>query len=212
MGLKGRMRGPPGIVRWNASYWLLSSLCEKQYTCHFLTRSHISSIFRQFPSLLVQLKARCASRGHWGHSEQGHYFWLGGTNCPTGNHSNGGPCQGHGASSNLFPQGQCTWWANERYHQVHGSYVSWTTNANAWQWPARAAESGWHVSGSPEKGAIIALQAWVQGAYGLGHVGVVEQVLPDGKVVASNMNWGAHPSEVTNWTFSPGPGVMFLWC
>src|SRR5438045_8880767 len=63
MGSKGRMRDPPGILRWNASYWLESSLCEKQYKCHLLTRSHISSIFRQFPSLLVQLKARCASRG-----------------------------------------------------------------------------------------------------------------------------------------------------
>src|SRR6266704_5404099 len=57
MGSKGRMRDPPGIVRWNASYWLESSLCEKQYKCHFLTRSHISSIFRQFLSLLVQLKS-----------------------------------------------------------------------------------------------------------------------------------------------------------
>src|SRR5437588_12445362 len=63
MGSKGRMRDPPGILRWNASYWLESSLCEKQYKCHFLTRSHISSIFRQFPFILVQLKARCASRG-----------------------------------------------------------------------------------------------------------------------------------------------------
>ncbi len=149
----------------------------------------------------------------WGHSEQGHYYWLGGTNCPTGSPDSGpGPCQGRSGSSNLFPQGQCTWWANERYHQLHGSYVPWTENANAYQWAARAAEYDWHVSGSPEKGAIIVLQPWVQGAYGLGHVGVVEQVLADGKVVVSNMNWGAHPSEVTNWTFSTGQGVMFVWC
>src|SRR2546421_11354354 len=70
MGSKGRMRDPPGILRWNASYWLESSLCAKQYKCHLLTRSHISSIFRQFPSLLVQLKARCASRGSDGVSTQ----------------------------------------------------------------------------------------------------------------------------------------------
>ena len=70
MGSKGRMWDPPGILRWNASYWLESSLCEKQYTCHFLTRSHISSNFRQFPSLLVQLKARCASRGSDGVSKR----------------------------------------------------------------------------------------------------------------------------------------------
>lgn len=150
----------------------------------------------------------------WGHSEQGHYFWLGGTNCPTGNCSNGssGPCHGSSGSSNLFPQGQCTWWANERYHQLHGTFVPWTMNADAGQWAARAAEFGWHVSGSPEKGAIIVLQPWVQGAYGAGHVGVVEQVLADGKVVASNMNWGAQPSKIIDWTFSPGQGVLFVWC
>src|SRR5436309_3977400 len=55
MASKERMPGPPGIVRWNASYWLVSSLCEKQYRCHFLTGSHISSILRQFSSCLVQL-------------------------------------------------------------------------------------------------------------------------------------------------------------
>jgi hypothetical protein len=56
MGSKGRMWGLPQIVRWNVTYWLLSSLCEKHSTCYSLTRSHISSILRQFPSLPVQLK------------------------------------------------------------------------------------------------------------------------------------------------------------
>jgi surface antigen len=95
---------------------------------------------------------------------------------------------------------------------LHDAWVPWATNADAWQWAARAAEFGWHVSSSPEKGVVIVLQPFVQGAYGLGHVGVVEQVLPDGKVAASNMNWGAQPSQVTDWTFSPGQGVMFVWC
>ncbi|MBE3559423.1 MAG: LysM peptidoglycan-binding domain-containing protein [Ktedonobacteraceae bacterium] len=111
---------------------------------------------------------------------------------------------------NLFPYGQCTWWANERYKQMRGVYVPWTTNSNAWQWTARAREFGWRVSTTPSVGAIIDLQPGVQGASGLGHVAVVERILPNGHVIASNMNWGAFPSRVTNVEFVPGPGVTFI--
>ena len=119
-----------------------------------------------------------------------------------------GPTQG---SANPFPYGQCTWWANERYHQLHGVYVPWTTQSDAWQWTDRAYQFGWHVSSSPVAGSIIDLQPWVQGAYGLGHVAFVEQLLSNGDVIASNMNWGANPTQVTDVQFSPGPGVTFLW-
>jgi len=112
---------------------------------------------------------------------------------------------------NVFPYGQCTWWANQRYRQLHGYYVPWVTNANAWQWTARAREFGWRVSRRPVRGAIVDLQPWVQGAYGMGHVGVVERVLGDGRVVVSTMNWGRRRRwEVTRWTFAPGPGVTFI--
>ena len=113
-------------------------------------------------------------------------------------------------SANLFPYGQCTWWADQRYHQLHGRYVPWRTNANAWQWTARAHNFGWHVSRRPRLGDIIDLQPWVQGAYGLGHVAVVERVLRNGHVIASNMNWGAHPRRVTYVEFAPGAGVTFI--
>ena len=111
---------------------------------------------------------------------------------------------------NFFPYGQCTWWANQRYYEKYGVYIPWTSNADAWQWTARAYDYGWHVSLRPTIGAIIDLQPWVQGAYGAGHVAVVEQVLSDGSVITSNMNWGATPSTVTNVQFAPGPGVTFL--
>ena len=93
-----------------------------------------------------------------------------------------------GSANNVFPFGQCTWWANQRYHQLHGSFVPWRTNANAFQWVARAADAGWRVSGTPMVGSIVVLQPDVEGAQGLGHVGVVEQVLTDGRVIASSMN------------------------
>ncbi len=115
-----------------------------------------------------------------------------------------------GSGSNQFPYPSCTWWATQRFFQLHGVYVPWHTQADAWQWTARAYQFGWHVSAQPSVGAIIDLQPWVQGAYGLGHVAVVERLLGNGKVIASNMNWGGHPYQVTNVEFSAGPGVTFI--
>ena len=80
-------------------------------------------------------------------------------------------------TGNTFPYAQCTWFADQRYHDLTGLYVPWTTNANAWQWVTRAQEYNWKVSSSPSAGSIIVLQPWTQGAYALGHVGVVESVL-----------------------------------
>ena len=111
---------------------------------------------------------------------------------------------------NVFPYPACTWWANQRYAQWHGYYVPWTTNSMAWQWKDRAHDFGWHVSTRPKAGSIIDLQPWVQGAYGGGHVAMVERVLGNGHVIASNMSWGANPYAVVDWEFAPGPGVTFI--
>ena len=117
------------------------------------------------------------------------------------------PVKGTG---NYFPPGQCTWYASKRYYQLHHIYVPWITNSNAWQWKYRAYDFHWRASTRPSIGAIIALQPWVQGAYGLGHVGVVEKILPNGRVIASSMNWGAYYWKVAYTEFSPGPGVTFI--
>jgi surface antigen len=113
-------------------------------------------------------------------------------------------------SSNPFPFGQCVWWADQRYYQLHGVFVPWRTNAMAANWVDRAREFGWHVSGMPEVGSIMVLQPGVQGAYAAGHVAVVEHLLSAGTVIASSMNWGNHPTMVTDNTFHPGPGVAFI--
>ncbi|MBX5450520.1 CHAP domain-containing protein [Thermogemmatispora sp.] len=122
----------------------------------------------------------------------------------------GGSDQGS-AGGNVFPYGQCTWWANQRYFQLHGIYVPWRTQADAWQWVARAYEFHWHVSRDPVPGAIIVLQPGVEGAYALGHVAVVEKVLGQGRVLASTMNWGATPWKVQYVVYSAGPGVAFIY-
>jgi len=119
------------------------------------------------------------------------------------------PTQG---SVNVFPYGSCTWWANQRYFQLHGIFVPWRTQANAWQWTARAYQFGWHVSSSPVVGSIIDLQPGVQGASPwAGHVGIVEKILGNGHVIASNMNWGVYYWEVVDVEFAPGPGVTFIY-
>jgi surface antigen len=118
-----------------------------------------------------------------------------------------GPVMGRG---NFFSYAQCTWWANQRYHQLHGIYVPWTINSNAWAWANRARDFHWVVSSYPTVGDIVDLQPWVQGAYGLGHVAVVERVLGNGHVIASTMNWGVHPGWVTYVEYAPGPGVSFI--
>jgi surface antigen len=112
---------------------------------------------------------------------------------------------------NPFAYGQCTWWAAQRYHDLHGFYVPWTTDSNAFQWTARANDFHWHVSDQPSVGAIIDFQPGVQYASGVGHVGVVEQILSNGDVVTSNMNVLGHPfGAVANVTFHTGPGVTFI--
>jgi surface antigen len=111
---------------------------------------------------------------------------------------------------NPFPYGACTWYANQRYYQLYGVFVPWRINANAWQWTARAYEFGWRVSHTPIVGAIIDLQAGVQGASWQGHVAVVEHVLSNGTIIASSMSWGTRPWAITRWHFHPGPGVTFI--
>lgn len=111
---------------------------------------------------------------------------------------------------NVFPFGQCTWWADQRYYQLHGVFVPWKTNAFAANWVNLARQFGWHVFNTPIVGSIMVLQPGIQGAYSAGHVGVVERLLDNGSVVASSMNWGINPQMVTEHSFRPGPGVAFL--
>ncbi len=126
----------------------------------------------------------------------------------------GAPLSGPGSSGNFYPQGQCTFWANARYFQLHQVFVPWTTNADAWQWTARAHDFNWNVDTHPMVGDIIDLQPNVQLASGLGHVGIVERILPNGHVLTSDLNWGATLQQQAqlsyNVEFAPGPGVTFI--
>lgn len=109
---------------------------------------------------------------------------------------------------NAYPSKQCTWWATQRYYQLHDVLVPWT-NANAGGWVDRARQFGWHVSSIPTVNSIIVLQAGVQGSSSVGHVGVVEDIKGD-KIIVSSMNWGDEPNQVTETAFHSGTGVAFI--
>lgn len=114
------------------------------------------------------------------------------------------------ALSNTYPQGQCTYYASQRYHDLTGIYVPWAADAHNWSGFAPL-YGGWKVSSAPIVPSIMVLQAGVQGSdYPYGHVGVVESVA--GKTfTVSNLNWGSTPSQVTSVTFYVGPGVSFVY-
>jgi surface antigen len=112
-------------------------------------------------------------------------------------------------SKNNYPEGQCTVYANERYHSLTGFYVPWSGNAKDWAGLAHA--YGWTVSATPIVPSIICLQAGIQGASAIdGHVAVVESI-NKGTVVTSDLNWGSTPSVVSSVTFATGPGVSFIY-
>jgi surface antigen len=121
------------------------------------------------------------------------------------------PQTGNGSTLNRFAFGQCTYWANMRYHALTGYWVPWL--GNAYQWVYGAPSAGWVVSATPKVPSIIVLQPYVQGASGYGHVAIVERINPDGSVYTSNYNWyaGGGWDTLSYWTFRPGPGVSFVW-
>ena len=78
--------------------------------------------------------------------------------------------------SNGYVRGYCTFYAAAKA----GVPNNWG-NANTWDNYARA--SGWTVSSVPRAGAVFQTDAgWA------GHVGIVEEVYPDGTMLVSDMN------------------------
>ena len=127
----------------------------------------------------------------------------------------GGSLITNGDGSLDWPIGQCTYWANSRYHQLTGFWVSWSGNADQWVAGARAA--GWTVSTSPHIPSILVMMPGVQGASYYGHVAVVESIVANSNPVTvntSNMNWfangGGWDVESTEY-FTVGSGIYFIW-
>lgn len=115
-------------------------------------------------------------------------------------------------SPGTWPLGVCTYWANLRYHELTGVWVTWL--GNAYQWADGARQAGWNVSQSPHVPSIIVLEPGVQGASGYGHVAVVESMVNSTTVRTSNMNWFENGGgwDITSYAnFTTGSGVYFIW-
>jgi len=92
-------------------------------------------------------------------------------------------------SSNGYAYGYCTWYAYERRMQLGKPIGGNWGNASSWAYYAQA--SGFRVDSVPEVGAIL------QNGGGAGHVAIVEQILPDGTIVLSEMNYAGGWGRVT---------------
>jgi hypothetical protein len=150
------------------------------------------------PGLIAQQAATATAVTQDGYDPGGGSYFAG---LPT-------PPPGGGGLDRFF-YGQCTYWANMRYHQLTGVWVPWL--GNAWQWADGAAHYGWVVSATPKLHSIIVLQPGVEGAGWYGHVAIVEQINADGSVLTSNYNWDGAWAVETFVTFRPADGVSFVW-
>lgn len=85
------------------------------------------------------------------------------------------------SAGNAYAKGYCTWYAFERRKQIGRPVGSFWGNAATWAMYARAA--GFTVNNTPAVGAIM------QNGGGYGHVAIVEQVMDNGDVRVSEMNY-----------------------
>jgi N-acetylmuramoyl-L-alanine amidase len=85
------------------------------------------------------------------------------------------------SSGNAYAFGNCTWYAYERRAQLGRPVGSFWGNAATWAMYARAA--GITVNNAPAVGAVM------QNGGGYGHVAIVEQVMSNGDIRISEMNY-----------------------
>src|SRR5699024_1569822 len=81
---------------------------------------------------------------------------------PTYNANNG---------SNVFPAGECVWYAFDKRTQLGKGVGQW---GNASNWANAARSEGYSVNNTPSVGAIMQTNANSNGAGGYGHVAIVD--------------------------------------
>ncbi len=80
--------------------------------------------------------------------------------------------------SNPGASGQCTWWAENEFHQFNGVYVDTLgpNNGNAMFWGENAQSHGWTITTQPQVNSIVVFQPGIDGAGSVGHVAWVSAV------------------------------------
>ena len=119
------------------------------------------------------------------------------------------PASANSGGLNRFFYGQCTYWANKRYHDLTGVWVPWLGNADEWAWQAPA--YGWNTSSTPRLHSIMVFQPYIEGAGYYGHVAIVESI--NGTDILTS-NWNAAGAAWATTTYIhnyPRQGVTFIW-
>ena len=111
------------------------------------------------------------------------------------------------ASGNRYAYGWCTWYAWQwRHDNMPGNYDLPSNMGNANTWASAAASAGFIVNKTPAPGAVF------QRGGGLGHVGIVQKVNPDGSIVVSDMNgiagWGR--VGTATWSAAQAAGYNYI--
>lgn len=89
--------------------------------------------------------------------------------------------------SSSYPQGQCTWYVDQRMKQF-GQYIH-SNLGDAHHWNNHAAREGYQVSSTPKKHTAVVFEAGQLGAdTQYGHVAFVEKVNADGSIIISESN------------------------
>ncbi len=104
--------------------------------------------------------------------------------------------------------GQCTWWAQHKRPDENLNNLG-----DAWNWANGARARGLVVTTTPSPNATVVFAPGVEGASGIGHVAHVEQLLSNGWILISEMNFfwnGGGYSRVDYRYITPGPGVWFI--
>ncbi len=86
-------------------------------------------------------------------------------------------------AGNRYVPGNCTWYSYERRKQL-GKPIPPVTWGHARTWAANSQRYGYRVDRTPSAGAIFQTTS---GYYG--HVGIVEEVLPSGDIIITEMNY-----------------------
>lgn len=90
-------------------------------------------------------------------------------------------------AGNGYDYGYCTWWAAKRRLETGRPMPSnW---GGAFSWYAGAVAAGFRVDKTPEVGGIVQ-QGFGGGLWYTHHVAYIEEVLPDGTAIVSQMNVG----------------------
>ena len=110
------------------------------------------------------------------------------------------------ASGNKYAYGWCTWYAWQwRHDNMPANYNLPSNMGNANMWASAARAAGFVVNRTPAYGAVF------QTGGGLGHVGVVIGVNPDGSVTISDMNGIAGWGRVGTKTISAGEAASYTY-